>query len=428
MPYTVEIAENKATFTLTIPQEKVIEGMQKAAKQISQESKIPGFRPGKANYEVIKKRIGDMKLLEAAAEDLIRAEFVAAMIEENLETCGQPFFETVKMAPENEMIIKATVTMFPKCTKLADYKKLEVKKNATKPEQKSIDRAKKDLALMRTKETAAPKDHKITKGDKVIVNLLMKEKGVVLEGGEGQGHAIYTGEDYFIEGFVDKITGLKAGETPKFKLPFPKDHYLKHLAGKKIDFEVEIKEIFLLEAPELNDEFAKNLGLKNTKDLEEKLVENLTLENEREESVRQEKEIIKTLADKSKFDEIPDLLVNQEIAKMTHEMQTNIEAKGGNFDDYLKSINKTIADIKLDFAPAALMRIKGAIVLKEIAETESIKPTNEEIDAELDAIADRYKENKDAQTQIFEPRFRVYTEQRLRDQKTMQTLKEIMVK
>ena len=428
MPYTVETKDNKATFTLTIPQDDVEEGMREAAKGLAKETKIDGFRPGTATYEVLKQRLGEMKILEAAAEGLIRTAFVQAMIAEDLETVGQPFFNAVKMAPGNDLVVTAEVSLYPAITKLADFEKLSVEAKSTEPGKEDIQRAEKDLTLMRTKETRATKDHAIEKGDKVIVNMNMKRDGVVVEGGEAQNHGIFTAEDYFIEGFIDQIIGLKEDAKKTFTLKFPKEHYLKHLSGKDVEFEVEVKEVFLLEPPKLDDAFAKTLGLKDLADLNVKLKENLKLENEREEKLRLDKEVLDLVAKKSEFESIPELLVNQEIEKMIHEIKHSVTQQGGNFEDYLTSIKKSLADLKLDFTPSAITRIKVAIILKEVGKDQAIEVDEKTLDAELDMIAKRYEEDKEAQKRVYEPVYRQYVEQQMMNRKTIDFLKGKIVK
>lgn len=429
MTHKIEKQEdNKVIVTMTIPAADVEQGMRAAGERLAQSSEIKGFRPGKATYEVVKQRFGEMKLLEEAAEELVRNAFVKAMLDEDLETVGQPYFNVEKMAPGNDMVVTAEIALYPHAKNIADYNKLSVKKKDTAPTQEMIDQAKKDLVGMQTKETRAGKDYELKKGDKAVVTLTMKRDGVVLEGGHTQNHGIYTAEPYYLDGFVDNIIGAKEGDEKKFTLSFPKDHYQKPLAGTDVDFEVTVDEIFQLEAPEINDEFAKSVGLKDLKDLEEKLKQNLEMENIQEEMMRQEKEVLDLLAEKSDFEKIPDLLVNQEIEKMLHELKHNISSRGLEFDDYLKSINKSLPELKMDFTPTAIRRIEVSILVKEIAKSEDVKVDEKEVDVELDKIAKQYEGNKEAKEQVYSPQYREYVAHQLRNKKTVDLLREKMVK
>ncbi len=428
MPYTIEIKDNKATFTVTVPAEKVTEGMKDAAEHLAEHSDIPGFRPGKATYDVLKQRLGEMKILEEALEGLIRAGFISAMIEEDLDTIGQPYFNVVKMAPNNELVFTAEIALHPKIKKLADYKNLTVAKKDTSTSKELIERAKKDLTAMRTKEVRAEKGYKSTKGDKVIVALGMKREGVVLEGGESQSHGVYTGEEHYIPGFAQHLIGLEEGDKKTFTLKFPKDHYQKHLSDQDVDFDIEVKEIFKLEIPVIDEEFVKNLGMTSVADLETKLAENIKIESDAEESIRQDKEVLELISSKSEFETVSDLLINQEIEKMLHELKNNVNNQGAEFENYLKSINKSLADLKLDFAPTALTRVKVAMILGEVSEKEGIKPTEDEISAELDKLAENYKDNKEATETLYSPQYRTYIEKQMTNRKTIDHLKSVMVK
>lgn len=427
MSYTVSKDKNKVTFSITIPVADVEAGMRDAAIRISKNTNIPGFRPGKADYESIKTRVGEMAILEEATEGLVREAFIHALIEEKIETVGQPYFNMTTMAPGNDLVFTAEVSLMPEIQKLANYSKAVVTKKDTKPTKEMLDQAKKDLSAMQTKEVRAPKGEELKAGDKAVVNLTMKKDGVVIEGGEGQGHGIYTSETYYVEGFIDKILGMKEDESQSFTLKFPKEHYQKHLAGQDINFEVELKEIFKLDAPAIDDAFAKQVGLKDLAELEAKLEENLAHENEVEEQRRQEKEILEHLANKSTFDDIPDLLVNQEIEKMIGEMKHSVEKQGMDFEEYLKSIKKTYADIKIDFTPSALIRVKVALILKEVARAEKIEIDAKELDHEIDHLAEHYEE-KDQKEYIRSPRYREFVEMQMKNKKVLDLLREKMVK
>ncbi len=428
MSYTIEKENNTAKITLTIETALVEEGMKRAAQRMSEQSAIPGFRPGKATYEAVKQRVGEMALLEASAEELIRAAFVEAMLKEDLETVGQPHFHTEVLAPGNDIIVTAEVALYPHVIKLADYKSMTVTKEDPKATPELIEGAKRDLQMMRTKEIRKEKGSTLEKGDKTVVNLVMKQGGVVLEGGEGKNHGIYTGEAHYIPGLVEKLLGAKEEEVKSFTLPFPETHYQKHLAGKDVDFDVTINEIYKLEAPEIDDAFAKTLGLNTAKELEDKIAENITAERTHDESLRQDKAILDAISAKSTFEEIPELLVNQELNKMVMELEHTIKDRGMELDEYLKSIGKSISELKLEFTKGALERIKASLVLKSIIESEKITVSEETLDKELDRIAEGYKENAEVKKQIYSPEYRAYIEMQLKNKAALEYLKGIMVK
>lgn len=429
MAHTLEkLEKNRVKLTITIPAAEVLAGMKHTAEHVSEESSIPGFRPGKAPYETVVKRMGEMKLLEAASEELIRNAFVKAMIEEDLETVGQPYFGVEKMAPGNDLVFTAEMALMPVVTKLADYKTLTIKAEPTAASAEMVEKAKSDLLTMKMKETKAEAGHILTKGDKAVVNLSMKKDGVVIEGGEAQNHAIYTSEPHYIPGFVEAMLGAKEGEERTFALMFPSDHYQKHIAGQNVDFTVHLNEIFAIQLPDYNDEFAKSLGIGSVDELTKKLTENLGNEKAVEESRRQEKALLELLAEKSTFDEFSDLLVNQEIDKMVEELKQWVFDNGMEWEKYIESIGKTLPQVKLDFTPQAITRLKVALILNEVAKLEKITPDEAEIDKEVDDVAKTVGENKEAKEYVYSPAFRDRIEHQVRNRKVVTFLKGIMVK
>lgn len=426
MKYSVEKTKGKAIITITIEKAEVESAMKKSAETLSKEKEIKGFRKGKAPYEIVKEQFGEMFIFEHSAEELIRAHFVDVMLKEDLNTVGQPYFNTEVFAPGNDIIVTAEIALFPEVKKLADYEKPKVEKPDTNPSAKDIETAKADLARMQTKETIKENGGALEKGDKAIINMTMKKEGVVLEGGESQDHAIYTAEGHYIPGIIDEMLGLKKGDKKTFTLPFPEDHYQKHLAGQPIDFEIEIKDIYGLEVPKIDDSFAKNIGLKDAKELESKLTENLKAEKESESMRELEQLTLDYMIENSTFGDIPDILINQEIEKMIQELKQNIEAQGMNLDDYMKRIDKSLADLKLDFSTNALKRIKASIIVQAVAEKEKIKPDSKEIDQELDKLAERYGEEE--KKMIYSPQYRDFFEEQLKNKKVVEFLIEKLTK
>ncbi|MFC1787596.1 trigger factor [Patescibacteria group bacterium] len=422
-----QLEKNIVKLTITVPHSEIEPYLEEAAQRLSEETKIDGFRPGKAGYDVVKQRVGEMKIYEEALESIVRKAYLEALLSNKIETIGSPKIDIEKLAPGNDLVFTAEVSRMPSITTLADPTTYSVEKKEVKIEQKDIDLALKDLQRMQTKEVRADKDTKVHEKNKVVLSMNMKKDGVPVEGGQSPNHIIFMTEDYYVPGLKDKLISMKEGEGKKFTLPFPKDHTQKLLAGQDIEFEISLKEIYNLELPELDDKFASNLGQKDIDTLKELLKTNMTQEKEGQETMRQEKEMLEKLAENSRFEEIPDLLVNEEINKMIQELQHNVESQGGNFDDYLKAIKKTLAQIKLDFTPQALTRIKVALIMRELAKKENITVDSKEVDEELDQRAAMY-DNDDLKKKIYDPAYRDYIESMMKNRKVIDHLRTIMIK
>ena len=415
MQHTLErLPKNQVKITVTLAKEEVQAGMNHAVEHMGEEVTIPGFRPGHAPASMIRAKIGEEKLFEHAIEEMIRDSFSSVLLKEDLTVVGQPFFTPVKMSVGEEFIYSAEISLMPTVTKLADYKKVSITPENIDVQNAEFERAKADLRRLRQQETPAKPESVVEKGDKVTVDLTMKREGVSVEGGDAKNHHVYTNEDHYIPGFTEALIGGKVGETKTFTLEFPKDHPQKHLAGQPVDFTTTITAIHNLTLPEWSDDFAVTLGVKDIQALEEKLRENLTAERQRNEQARQEREVLEKIANTSTFDEFSDLLINQEVQKMIQEMEQWTEEQGISFDDYLKSLGKSLAELKLDFTPQAIMRLKVALVIEEIAKKEKIEADASFVDAEIDRLAAGVKDNPQVKEYVYSPVFRerIATQQR----------------
>ena len=425
---TIEnLSKNSVKITIAVAVEEMQPMLEKAAAELSEQTTIEGFRPGKAPYDVVKNRVGEMKIYEAALQDIVRKSYIEAVDANNLEVAGEPNIKVEKMVPGSDLEYTVEVSLMPKITKLADWKTMFVEKKESTVADKDINQALKDLQRMQTKEIREDKDKVATKDHKAVINMNIKKDGVPIEGGQATNNTVYLCEDHYIPGFCDEIIGMKEGDQKTFVLKFPDTHFQKTVAGKDVEFDVTMNELYRLDHPEIDDKLAAALGQKDLAGLKGIIKDNLQLEKDREEAMRQERAMLEAISNKTEFEEIAEALINEEVHKMIHEIQHNVEQQGGVFEDYLKSINKTLGEMKLGFTPEALVRIKVALVIREIAKQEGIEVAENEVDAELDKLAERY-EDKEAKKQIYTPANREYMTAMLKNRKVIDLLKETMVK
>lgn len=363
-----------------------------AVEHLSEGMQIPGFRAGKAPSHIVKEQIGPEKILEHAAEHAINAKYPEIIKKENLNPAGPPQVQVQKLAPDNPFIVKLIVALIPEI-KLGNYKKIEVKKNKVEVKDEKINQAIEQLRSMRGQEKLVNRGCK--KGDKVLINLNLFIDKVPLEDGQMKDFPVTLGNDQYLPGLSDNLTGLKKGDKKEFSFTYPVDHYDKRLAGRKIDFKAMIKDVYQIDLPELNDKFAQSMGpLKTFKELKDKIEKNILAEQKEKEEQRVEIEILKQLVEKSEFGDLPEILIEHELDKMIAELRGNIERPDDptspKFDDYLKSIKKTEEQLRKDFIPKADERIKTALSIREIAIKENIKVDKEDIKKETEQMKQAY--------------------------------------
>ena len=205
-----------------------------------------------------------------------------------------------------------------------------------------------------------------------------------------KGHQVYLSEAHYIPGFAEQLVGLKKDEEKEFPLRFPKDHYQKHLADKMVDMKVKVKDVFELQSPEINDNFAKALGQKDLATLKKLLSENLLKEAEHKEDQRLEIALLDAVIASSEFSELPRILVDSEKHRMFHELRHNLEQQGIAMDQYLKDLKKTEEQIYQDFEDGATKRANAALVSRKIAKENNLTVDQKDIDEEVAKIKAAY--------------------------------------
>lgn len=419
------LQKNTVELEIEISVEELKTFLDKAVSVLSQEVKIDGFRPEKVPFDVLAKHVGEMTIYEKAAELAVEKTYPKILKDENLETIGSPEISVLKLAPGNPLVYKAKASLLPHI-QLGDYHKIKISRKKGEISEEKVDAALRDLQKMQTKEVLA--NRPVGKADKVVLDMEMFLDKVALEDGQTKNHAIYMAEAYYVPGLTDQLIGLSAGDCKDFSLPFPKEHYQKNLAGKNVDFKVKVSSVFELQLPTLDDAFAKTLGQESLDKLKNLLRENLLREVENQEEARLEEEILKQVVAGSRVEDIPDALVNSEAHKMVHELEDSLAQRGINFEDYLKNIKKTEAQLMLDFAPRAVERIKTALAIKEIAAVEKIEATNAEIEEEVEKLREAYKNEPDLLERVQSEESRQYLTNIIKNRKAVQLLKTIATK
>lgn len=405
-----------------VPWEEALPYLEEAAKDISKAKPLPGFRPGHASYEDIKRAHGEMAILESGIERIVRSAYVKTVLAEKLNTVGSPSIDMDALTPGQTIKFTTKVSIVPTITKLADYSACKVKKTKTEINEAQVEEAIDQMRKMRAEDIKV--ERAATLDDMVMIDMEMLHDNVTLEGGKGADYRVYLSEPHYIPGMAEQLVGLKEGEEKTFVLPFPENHYQKHLAGKDIKFITKAKGVFERKMPTANDEFAKAYGLESIEILRSKLKENLVNETESRAAEAAEIEMLETLVNASTFGDVPDVLINEEVNRMMKELESGIEEQGMTMENYLSSIKKTKDDLKLDFIQQAIRRINTAILIKEISVKEKLDVTEEEIDAEIDTILEQVPADDAASRErVISPEYREYVSIQMRNRKAIEFLK-----
>lgn len=401
MSYTVKkLEKSRAEFSITVTPAEYAREVEKATQRLSERVAIQGFRKGHVPTDILRKQVGDMAILQEALEDIIRSSFYRAVSEEKIETIGMPKVDIEKLAPQNDVVYKATVALLPPVV-VSDLSKIHVKKQNATIDEKQIDET--IHALRSMQATEALKNAPATTSDKIVIDMNMTLDNVPVDGGQAKDYGVYLSEEHYIPGFNEQLLGLKAGDEKTFSLTFPTTHYQKMLAGKSVAFSVTVKGVFERTLPEADDAFASRLGQKTFADLAALVRKNREEEAQQKASEKMEIEILEKLVHASTIGDIPEELIDAEKEKMFYELKRDLERNGVSIEDYLRDIKKKEDELFRDFQQQAEQRVKASLLSRELAKQHGLAPTEDEINAELDLMRNAYKHDKEFLQKMEQP-------------------------
>ncbi|OGH66510.1 MAG: trigger factor [Candidatus Magasanikbacteria bacterium RIFCSPHIGHO2_02_FULL_47_14] len=422
MNYTSKkLPQSQVELTITVPAEEYKPFMEKAAQRISARVATKGFRKGHAPYDVIAREVGEMNILQEAIEPIVQKTYVEALQQEKLEVLGMPKVNVEKVAPRNDFVYTAVVALVPKI-KLPKIEDIKVKKVVKKVEDKDIKETVDAIRGMQAKEVI--KSGKAEGTDKLVLDMDMFLDNVPVDGGQAKDYQVYLSEDHYIPGFNEHVTGLKKGDEKKFQLDFPKNHYQKHLAGKTVDFTVNVKDVYERQLPEMDADFAKRLGQESVEKVQELIKSNLYEEAKRKADQSAEVEILEKLIEKTTFDEIPELVIDSEKHRMFYELKRDLDKNGISIEQYLQDIKKKEDELYKDFTDQATKRGKAALISRQVAIEQNLKATDEELEKEIEIIKGSYQGNEEALENLKRPEVRDSIAMTVQNKKVIDWLKE----
>lgn len=379
-----KLPKSQVEIEVTLDEKEIKPYYDKALTDLSKTIEVKGFRPGKVPRETVQNLLGRPKILVEAAERSVEELYPKIVVEKNLEIIGRPEIE-IKKADEGEFFWRAKAGVLPEI-KLANYK--NIAKNA---EKKKVAVEKKEIDdsvdyLQKSRAQIKNVDRPAGLGDLVEVDFEGRVAGVKLEGAQSKNHPTVLGEGKLIPGFEDELVGLKSGEEKDFSIRVPADYWDKNIQGKQIDFHVKVGKVSERILPPLDDEFLKKLGhFENFDKLKSSVSEGLLMEKQEKEKERRRVAIIEKVAAGSQM-ELPELLVEEEIKKMIHELSHTIEGNGLALESYLAHIKKSADDLHKEFRAEAEKRVRAALVMREIARREEVRVSDEELDSKTQEI------------------------------------------
>ena len=402
-----------------ITAEEFAEHTEHVLEHLKHSVKVDGFREGKAPAAMVEEKLKPEVVLMEAGDHAVQHVYVDYIKSSKLEVVGHPEIQIIKIAKGNPFAFKAIVTVLPE-VELPDYKGIAKK---AKPQEISvteeeIQEALKYLQKTRAKFTAH--ENPAEKKDFVEIKYSNPE---INEGKEVDDKFIL-GDGGFMKGFEEGMEGMKAGDEKEITVTFPENSPAKNLAGKEGTFKVKVVSVQKMELPEIDDEFAKQLGAFETLTaLQASMKEGITAEKTEGEKQRLRGEILEKIAEKAKF-EMPVAMVDYEQERLLEDLKNKIISSIKiSFEDYLVSIKKTEQEIKETYRKEAEKRLRGFLVLRELGKIEKVEVSDEEVEAEMTKSVQNYSKDELAKIDINE--LREYTKGVINNEKIFQILENL---
>ncbi len=385
--------KNELKIELTIEAEKFEKAIDNVYNKNAKYFTIPGFRKGKAPIKMVEKQYGVQIFYEDAFNEVAPIAMEEAVKENNLEVVSRPEIDIKQMEKGKDLIFTATVQTKPE-VKLGKYKGIEIKKVEYKVEDKDIEH---ELGHMqeRNARLVTVEDRPVQKDDTAVIDFEGFVDGIAFEGGKAENHELVIGSNTFIPGFEDQIIGMKTGEEKDINVKFPDEYFSKDLAGKDATFKVKLNEIKVKEMPNLDDEFAKDVSEFDTlEELKKSIQEKLEEENKTREKHETEDNAIQAVCDGVEV-EIPNGMIEMEIDNAVRDIETRLSYQGMKLEQYLQMMGKTMSEFRKEYEEQAQKSVKTRLVLEAVAQDAKIEVTEEEINAKLKEMAEKYNKKED---------------------------------
>jgi len=384
MPVTVETLDKlERRITLTLAADTIKHEVESRLKNLSRTVKAAGFRPGKVPMSVVTQRYGYSVHYEVM-NDKVGQAFADAASEAKVRVAGAPRITEKEGAPAGEMAFDATFEVYPE-VKLGDLSTAEVERITTEVTDAAIDKTIDILRKQRRSFAQRAQADGAVEGDRVTIDFEGKIDGVPFEGGKAEGFQFIIGEGQMLAAFETAVRGMRAGDSKTFPLQFPADYQGKDVAGKEADFMVTLKKLEAQNLPEVNDAFAKSLGIKDgsVEALRADVRRNLEREVKFRVLSRNKGAVMDALVKSAELD-VPNALVAGEVERMVEAARADLKQRG------VKDADKAPIPEEM-FKPQAERRVRLGLVVAELVRSNNLQAKPDQLQAHIEEMSQSYE-------------------------------------
>ena len=401
----MEVTQTKAeglsrTFAVKVTVKELQAKLDQRIEEVRPNMRLKGFRPGKVPAAHVRKMYG-RDLMGELLDKLVNETNQKALDDASLRPAGTP---RVELEGDIEKVVKGeadlawqmNVDVMPEFTPI-DPATLTITRPVAEVSQEQIDEALGRIAEQNIKYEAREEGAAAQDGDAVIVDFVGKIDGEAFDGGTAEQQAVVLGSNRFIPGFEEQLVGVKAGEEKVLNVSFPEDYPSANLAGKAATFETKVHEVRAPQKPEVNEEFAKGLGLESLEQLTGLVKDQLAAEHANASRSKAKRDLLDKLDAAHDFD-LPQGMVNQEFDQIWQQLQREMDA--GRVSDEEKK--KPEDELKAEYRKIAERRVRLGLVLAEIGRVSDVRITEQEVNQALIREARQYPGQEREVVQFFQ--------------------------
>lgn len=397
--------KSEVIITIELTAEEVAKYEEQAAKRVSEQMDIPGFRRGQAPKAFVISQLGPERFFDEVLQIALPMSYFKAVSEKNLAVISKP---KIKILSKEPLKYEAHVAVSPEIT-LKDYEKIKIESRAPTVTDKEIDEVVAEMRKMRATYKAL--ERPIAKGDRIEIDFQgYDEGGASLDKTTSKNHPLFVGEGTLVEGFEEQLVGMKVAEKKRFSVTFPKDFHYDALQGKKVEFETEVKKAEEVVLPELTEDFiAEVVGEKKThNEFRQLLKKDIHARKLYDQRRNDENQLLEKILKEASL-EVPPLLIEEEVEYMVDDFARDLKQRNLPIEAYMEKLKKENRDLAKEFAPEAEKRIKLRLVLNylfkelklEVGDDEMVKATERLLEESPEQERQKIKVNLGQKGEIY---------------------------
>lgn len=387
-----KLEHNMVRITMEVSPEDFNKAIARVYNKQKNQIAIPGFRKGKAPLKMVERYYGEEVFYEDAVNDVLPDLYTKALDELEVDAVSRPQIELDTITKGEPVVVKATLAVRPEVT-LGEYKGLVAEKETIAvTEDDVMDQLKQEAD--RNSRLVDVTDRAAADGDTVTIDFDGYVDGEAFDGGKSENYKLVLGSHSFVDTFEEQIVGHNIDDAFDVNVTFP-ENYQEKLAGKAATFKVVLHKIQVKELPVLDDDYAKDYSEFETleeykNDIQKKLLDS----RQKAADDKRAAELLKKAVENAVMD-IPEAMIDEQTDSMIQNFANNLQYQGISMDQYLQMTGSNIAALRANVRPDAETSIKNSLVLDAIVKAEGLEVTDEDVDKEIERLADMYKMEKD---------------------------------